>query len=353
MKKLTTLLLLALVALALQVSAQTTNPPTYIKGNLEINYRTRTQAGKTGVFDEYKINANISNSVVFHGTIKHLPIIMGSVYGVSQNSSLAYEIACDVINPRNPSQTKNVGRIYGSVPIDQNGVYRFNDGSLRLGVVGLGAAQGFEGKFGGLAAGKPIVKAAGWFDSIKREALSISRSVNGKTVTVAVNKYDKMTFQQHTLAMGPVGIYPEAIVNGEMIYDYARYVWYFNNVTITYFLNGRQVADRLTGNIRWIESPARKTNGEGEYQYDIRVNEPPPNEGAHFANASDEEAFFATDTTIPSLVGVMKYKDTLQGETVVASRVAIDLTGNQLTKQQVMNLFKLVFFSSIVPINAE
>jgi len=53
------------------------------------------------------------------------------------------------------------------------------------------------------------------------------------------------------------------------------------------------------------------------------------------------------------LVGVMKYKDTLQGETVVASRVAIDLTGNQLTKQQVMNLFKLVFFSSIVPINAE
>jgi hypothetical protein len=176
---------------------------------------------------------------------------------------------------------------------------------------------------------------------------------NSKGVAISVSKYDKMEFQQHVLASGPVQIYPEVTVNGSLIYDYGRSAWYFQNVTVAYTIEGRRMQDTLTGNIRWVESANRKSNGEGEYQFDIRVNEPPPSEAAVFAAPSDESAFFATDNLISALVGTMKYKDTLNGDSVVASAVTIDLTGNKLTKQQTMYLCKLLFLSAIVPLNAE
>ncbi len=98
---------------------------------------------------------------------------------------------------------------------------------------------------------------------------------------------------------------------------------------------------------------------QGEYQFDIRFNETPSNatEAAVFSNTQkpvlDEAAFFAVDATIQSLTGTMKYRDTKAKDIVSASSVAVDLTGNKLSKQQVMNAFKLVMISSIVPINAE
>ena len=207
--------------------------------------------------------------------------------------------------------------------------------------------------FKGLALGKPPASSEGFLSKLKKEALSITKSINGKSVAISVTKYDKMEFKSHVLAAGPVQIYPEAQVTGSMIYDYGRTAWYFDNVSIAYALDGRQYLDKLTGNIRWIEAANRAASGEGEYQFDIRVNEPAQTEASVFSGPADESAFFSTDDSIPALSGAMKYKDTLAGETVTASAVTIDLKGHKLTKQQAMYLTKLLFLSVVVPLNAE
>lgn len=349
---------IALLALmALQATAET-NKSTFIKGDMDIRFNTRQlKDGKPtkGVVDNYRLNLNVSDSALFKGNIAFTPYISGTfgTFGVAQAASLNYLIECDVVNPANPSQTKNVGRLYGVVPIDANGTYWFNDGTLRIGVYTTGRAQGFESKFTGVAAGRPLVKSTGFFDSLKKEAMNISKQIKGKTVTIIVKKYDKMTFTSHVLGAGPVQVYPESTVNGEMVYDYARLAWYFNNVTVSYLVDGRQLTDKLGGNIRWVESPQRKSNGEGEYQFDVRVNDPPPNESTVFAGASDESAFFQTDDSVAALTGAMKYKDMMSGDTVTGSVVAINLQGNKLTRQQTMNLAKLILLSCIVPLNSE
>ena len=239
------------------------------------------------------------------------------------------------------------------MPIDQKGVYRFDDGTLQIAINQVGSARDFTAKFKGLAAGKPPVKALGILDTIQKDVMNVSKQVQGKTVTVQVKKYDLMKFQNFILAGGPVQVYQDVTVNGEMIYDYDRGAWYFKDLTINYTDNGRQLADRISGSILWVEKPDRKTSGLGEYDFDVRVNEPAPSEASVFAGAADEAAFFASDSTIPGLSGTMKYKDTLRGDDTIASDVTIDLTGNKLTKQQAMCLCKLLVFSAIVPMNSD
>jgi hypothetical protein len=162
-----------------------------------------------------------------------------------------------------------------------------------------------------------------------------------------------MEFQNHVLGSGPVQIYPESTVNGFLIYDYDRSAWHFQNITVVYVVDGRQLSDKLSGNIRWVENQNRKLNGEGEYQFDIRINEPLPNESDVFSGPQDEASFFDTDIKVESLTGNMKYKDSLVGGSVVSSNVKINLIGNKLNKQRLMYLSKLILFSTIVPFNAE
>ena len=337
--------------------AQPPTPETFIKGEVAIKFNTRTTTDgdgkvKEGVTDKYSLSVNVANSALFRGTIQYTPLISNMVSS-SQLAHLDYSIECDVVNPKNPNQTRNVGRLFGTVPVDDKNVYRFGEGNLKLVVFPVGTAKGFESNFKGLALGKPPGSSEGFLSKLKKEALSITKSINGKTVAISVTKYDKMEFQAHVLAAGPVQIYPEAVVNGSMIYDYGRTAWYFDNVTITYAVDGRQYQDKLTGNIRWIEAANRASTGEGEYQFDVRVNEPAQTEASVFAGPADESAFFSTDDSIPALTGVMKYKDTLSGETVTASAVTVDLKGNKLTKQQAMYLAKLLLLSAAVPLNAE
>jgi len=351
------LFLLFLSCSALALAQSTPAPEIFIKGEMGIKFNTRTNTDndgkvKEGVADKYTLSINVSNSALFRGTIQHTPHISGLV-GSAQLAHLDYAIECDVVNPKNPSQTRNVGRLFGSVPVDDKNVYRFGEGNLKLVVFPVGTAKGFESNFKGLAVGKAPASAEGFLSKLKKEALNITKSVNGKSVAISVTKYDKMEFQSHALAAGPVQIYPEAQVNGNMIYDYGRTAWYFDNVTIAYVVDGRQYQDKLTGNIRWIEAANRAASGEGEYQFDVRVNEPAQTEASVFSGPADESAFFATDDTIPALTGVMKYKDTLNGETVIASAVTVDLKGNKLSKQQAMNLAKLLLLSATVPLNAE
>lgn len=344
--------LLTLISVALLVTqAYAQTKPVFIKGDMNIKFLSRQNPGKEGVADKYTMRINVSDSTLFSGTIDHLPYIPGTFN--DQYGSLTYAVDCDVINPNNTAQTKNVGKIFGVVPVDKNNVYRFADGNLQVNIFGLGAAKGFDSKFNGLALGKPPAKSAGFFAKIKQEAINITKQVNGQTVALSVTKYDKMEFQNHILASGPVAIYPETSVSGTMLFDYGRNAWYFQRVSVTYPVDGRQMIDTLSGNIRWVEAPNRKVTGEGFYEFDIRVNEPQQSESAIFAAATDEAAFFATDDVIPALTGTMKYKDTIRNGSVVESVVTINLTGNKLNKIQAMYLAKLLFLSSAVPLNAE
>lgn len=347
------LILTAVLALACAFGATAqTNTPLPVKGTLDIKFNSRVAKGQA---DTYSVAINVANSALFSGTITDTPLVMGGVMGntVKQGRSLSYSIDCDVVNPKNPKQTRNVGRMNGIVPIALDGTYRYDTGSLEVSILPMGNAGGFTSKFGGTALGKPLNRPSNWFEKLKCEATSITRSVNGKTMTVILKKYDRMDFKQHVIGAGPVQIYQPVTVNGEMLYDYEKECWFFNNVTMQYADGGNIKIDRLSGTVRYVKSPQYKSNGESEYQFDIRVNEPPPNVSAAFeTKASDESSFFETDTTVPALTGLMKYKDTVRGVTL-ASAVTVDLVGNNISKQQLMALTKIIIFSSVVPMNAD
>ena len=347
MKRNSLILTALTLALAFTVSAQT-NPFT-IKGNMDIKYNSRSTPGK-GVKDVYTLTVNVANSALFQGTITDTPqIIDGWVSKkVTQPRSLNYDINCDVVNPKNPSQTRNVGRMYGRVGIDSDGTYRYDNGTLTVDILPMGNAGGFSSKFSGTASGKPLARPANWMETLKCSTVNITRNVNGKTMVVTLKKYDKMDFRQHVIGAGPVQIYQPVTVNGELLYDYDKSCWFFNNVTMQYADAGLIKIDRLSGTIRWD----KKTS---EYQFDVRVNEPPPNVNEAFdaTKQTDESAFFETDTKVPALTGTMKYKDSVRGDVTLASLVSIDLVGNNLTKQQVMSLCKVIIFSSVVPMNSD
>ncbi len=349
------LLITILFAFGLSAVAQT-NQPTFIKGTIDIRFNTKSKLDANGqplkgVTDVYNMNVNVCDSALFMGKIMHAPLLIQSGMFSSttnQNRSLTYDMTCDVVNPADPSQHKNVGRIFGQVPIDPSGVYKYDAGSLTCSVLSMGTAPGFDSKFRGSTLGKPVGKKP------TTGLENIQKLINGKAVSVAVKRYDKMEFQQHVLCAGPVQIYQEVIVNGEMVYDYDRFAWYFKNIQVQYPVKGVVKIDRITGDIRWVEATDRKTTGKGQYVFDIRVNEPPPSEASAFAGPADESAFFTTDTSIPSLTGTMDYGDSLSSDgATLASAVKINLTGNQLTKQQAMVLCKLIVFSAVVPMNSD
>ena len=324
--------------------------PNAVKGTLSIDFKSRTQLDESGnpqkgVKDIYILDLQVTDTLGFQGTIEHLPMA----------GTLMYNLNLLVANPANPVQRVAIGKLIGGVPIDKKGVYNYDNGSLRIAVDARGKAAGFESRFRGSAAGKPP-KSSGLVARIKKQATTLIRQVKGKTVKLVVTDYDIMACNGLVLAAGPVKTYPETIVNGEMLYDYERSAWYFRGLTMTYMKpDGKTITDKLTGNIKWVESPQRKTNGEGEYQFDVRFNEPEQQAGeaAVFQPVDDEAAFFAVDNTLSSLKGTAKYKDQMRGETVASSAVTIDLVGNKLTKQQIVNATKLIWLVSVVPMNSE
>lgn len=345
--------------LVLNSATAQTNVPTHIKGTLDIRYNTRTQKDgdkpKAGVTDKYNLTLNVCDTAIFVGTVDARPTIPGRVYGINQVGLLTYNIDLNVCNPKNVAQCKLIGKLFGTVPVSEKNVYDFEHGTVKAAINGLGQAQPFDSKFSGVALGKPPVVKEGVFSQMKKQAMNIGKSVNGKTVTIVVNNYDIMQFNNLVMAAGPAQSYPEVTANGLFVYDYARSVWYMKDLTCSYTIGNIRYQDRITGNVRWVEAPDRKTTGSGEYQFDVRVNEPLATEVAVFDNTqADESAFFAEDSNVTGLTGTMKYKDTiLGGDTVTASQVGIDLKGNKLSKQQAMYLAKLFMLTAIVPLNAE
>ncbi len=93
-----------------------------------------------------------------------------------------------------------------------------------------------------------------------------------------------------------------------------------------------------------IEADNPETTGVGEHQFDVRVNEP--------QETPESAAFQTVDESLPALVGTSKYNDSFSGESVVGSEIYIDLVGSNLNKQQVVNLTKLIWLVSVVPVTA-
>lgn len=353
--------ILTVLVLAFQAFGQSNKPAVvFIKGTLDIKFNSRTRLtpeGKIqpGITDNYAVDLNYSDRAKFTGTITNTPPIFSSILGRElQAGQLDYRVSLSVVNPANISQVRAVGNLTGTLPVDARGVYRFQDGSMRIGVNAIGRASAFESKFSGIAEGRPP-KSDSAIAKLKKEAISLTREIGGKKVRIVVNDYDKMRFISHGLPAGPVASYTDAQVNGEMLYDYERTAWYFQGVTISYTHEGKPRNDKLTGNVRWIERPRSGATRDGEYQFDIRFNEPEqkPTESAVFAAASDESSFFESDPSLSAITGTMQYKDTFAGEAVSQSAVKVDLTGSKIDHQQGMTITKLIFFSCIVPFNAE
>jgi len=326
-----------------------------IKGSMDIDFKTRTNldtSGKLlpdsaaiGAQDLYKFELAVAKTTVFSGEITRQPTLYSATLRrVQQAAQLGFNINLSVLNPNDLKQKKQVGKWVGAVPINpETGAYDLSGGGdrpLRVVVDAVGSAKAFEDKFSGKLVGK----------AEKKEGLAsftYKRLVGNKTVSFTVKKSDPMRFERLVLAQGPATVYPRTTVNGRLDYDYETGNWITDGIRFAYTLNGKEYTDVITGTIKWVEDPQRATNGKGQYEFNLRFNEdknkPAQSETAAFDKMSEEDAFFVVDNTIPCLTGTIEYVDTLSGsiEAPTASKVTYNLNANKLTKQQIMNFFKL------------
>jgi hypothetical protein len=350
-------------------------PPTItendvVAGTMTIEFGTRTRLDTTGKLaagspaegsrDLYSFDLNVVTTTQFAGSIERQPRLASSVLGREvQPAALQYNVSLAVRNPANLQEKRNVGKWVGAVPIDGQGVYLLDGGAaagspLRIAVDTVGSAQGFTDNFSGRLVGRPIEK-----KGLVQEARTFSRMIAGRQINIQVKGSDPMRFDNVVLAAGPARIYPRAVVNGRMDFDYETGNWYTDGLRFRYTLDGADREDLVTGSIKWVEDANRKQNGKGRYEFNLRFNEdknrPSTSESAAFAaSGSEEDAFFAVDTSIPTLTGTVEFVDTMVPgrDAPTASKIAYHLNANRLTKQQVMNFFKL-WMLAVGPTNDE
>ena len=336
----------------------------YITGSMQIDFNTRTQkdtsgdlkegSAAIGAKDKYTLTLRVAETIEFAGEVQRQPNLFSKLISKKkQEASLFFKVNLSAFNPKDLKQKKTVGSLVGTVPIDTaTGAYELSGGAakesaLRIAVDAVGSAPAFTENFGGRIVGK----------SEKKESLAaytFKRVVGDRTVEIQVKKSDPMRFENVALAKGPVASYPRTNVNGRLDYDYETSNWYTDGIRFKYALDGKDIEDVVTGSIKWVEDPSYKSNGKGYYEFNLRFNEDKfkkaGGEAAAFDKMSNEDAFFAVDDSVPCLTGRVTYVDTLSGEDVIASKVEYHLNANKLTKQQVMNFFKL-WMLAVGPIN--
>ncbi len=325
-----------------------------IKGMMTITFKTRTNLDQSGDLkegspaigaqDQYNFQMNVATTTEYNGDIFRQPKLYSSILKrVKQPAKMSFNTYIAVLNPNDLKQRKDVGKWVGDVAIDPTtGAFDFGagDSPMRIAIDSVGRAQAFTDKFGGKLQGKAEAKET-------LSSYTYKRLVGDKTVEIVVKKSDPMQFQNIELAKGPAEIYPHTMVSGRLDYDYETGNWMTDGIHFKYSLNGKDFEDVVTGSIKWIEDPQRASNGKGHYDFNLRFNEdknkPAASEAAAFANMSQEDAFFAVDNSIPCLTGKVEYVDTFisGGTTPSESKVTYHLGANKLTKQQVVNFFKL------------
>ncbi len=331
-----------------------------VTGTVNINFKTRTEVDdkgkpKPGAKDSYDVSLTVGRTTAFQGKVERQPLITSSLLGrVEQPGQLTYALNLVVMNPVDLTQRKTVGKWVGTVPINAEGVYDLTGGDsspLRISVEGSGQSPAMAETFGGCLHGK----------GKKSEGImAYVRKWRSKEVALKVSNVDPMRFENVELAAGPAQHYPRTVVNGNLDFDYETGNWLTNGLRFKYTLNGKEYEDVVTGSIKWVEDENRANNGKGHYEFNLRWNEQSSEavskEAASYQLASDEEAFFAVDQTVPSLTGSVTFEDTLtqlKGESIPsASKTTYQLDANQLTKQQVMNFLKL-WLLGIGPTNDE
>lgn len=356
-------LFVAAVAAGLFVSSafaqSQAGPEPAITGTMNIVYGTRTNldnsgdlkkgSASIGAKDSYKLDLVVAKTTKYSGEITRQPKLFSSILGrTKQDGRLYYNINLAVLNPKDLTQQKSVGKWVGEVPLDpQNGVYdlsggRTNESPMRVAIDQIGSVSAFTDMFAGRLVGK----------ADKKESLSsqiYTRMIGDKQIKITVKKSDPMKFQNIQLAKGPVSSYPQTSVNGSLDYDYETSNYLTDGITLSYALDGKEINDKITGSIKWVEDANYKTNGKGAYEFNLRFNEeknkPSQSETAAFtkSNVSDEDAFFTVDNSIPSLTGRVEYVDTFVpgDDTVQSSKVTYNLVANNLTKQQIAGFAKL------------
>jgi len=346
--------LLAPTTAALAQGEQVTKED-YISGTMQIDFNTRTQkdtsgdlkegSAALGAKDKYNFTIKVADTIEFAGEVHRQPNLFSKIISKKkQEASLFFKVNLSAFNPKDLKQKKTVGSWVGTVPIDTaSGAYELSGGSakesaLRIAVDAVGSAPAFTENFAGRVVGKAEKKE-------NLAAYTFKRVVGNRTVEIKVKKSDPMRFENVQLAKGPVASYPRANVNGRLDYDYETSNWYTDGIRFKYAVDGKDLEDVVTGSIKWVEEPAYKSNGKGYYEFNLRFNEDKfkkaGGEAAAFEKMNDEDAFFAVDDTVPCLAGRITYVDTMSGEDVIGSKVEYHLNANKLTKQQVMNFFKL------------
>lgn len=335
-----------------------------IAGTMNIEFDTRTRKdtsgdlreGSTamGAKDKYTFNLRVADTTEFTGEVQRSPNLYSKMIGKKkQEASLFFKINLAVMNPKDLKQKKNVGAWVGTVPIDTaSGAFELAGGgakesALRISIDAVGRAPAFVENFGGRMIGKAEKKET-------LAAYTFKRVVGNKTVEIKVQKTDPIRFENVSLAKGPSENYPRTSVNGRLDYDYETGNWYTDGLRFKYTIDGREMEDIVTGSIKWVEDPDRKSNGKGYYDFNLRFNETKKSggESAAFEKMSDEDAFFAVDDSQSCLTGRINYVDTMAGDTVSASQVTYKINANKLSRQQIMNFFK-AWMLAVGPTNDE
>ncbi|MBY0111301.1 MAG: hypothetical protein K2Y21_00660 [Phycisphaerales bacterium] len=351
-----------------QAKPETVTEDGIIAGTMNIDFATRTSRDSSGdlkqgspakgVKDKYTFSIAVAKTTEFSGEITRQPNLFTSTLGrKAQDAELFYRVDLAVLNPKDLKQKRTVGRMVGTVPVDPtSGAYDLVGGSkkesaLRINVDAVGKASAFVDAFAGRLIGK----------AEKKESLAsftYKRLVGDRTVEVVVKKSDPMGFENIVLAKGPAEVYPRTVVNGRLDYDYETGNYFADRIRFKYSLDGQDFEDVITGTIKWVEDPDRATNGKGYYDFNLRFNEDKnktaSTEAAAFEKMSAEDAFFAVDNSVPCLTGRITYIDTIPAgsELPTSSKVTYSLNANKLTKQQVMNFFKL-WLIAVGPTNDE
>jgi len=258
-----------------------------------------------------------------------------------------------VLNPANPAQKKTVGVLVGNVGLSPEGKY--DPSGVRMAINQVGKARAFESKARGAYYGK-----SGKHATAGDKVLSFARNIGGKTVKIESKGNDPLRFEGLVLPAGPAEAYAETTVNGDLVYDYDTGNYYTNGIAMNYMWDGKAVADKITGSIKFAEDPQRESNGKSKYEFNLRWNEdanrPKSTESDAFKKLSDEDAFFAVDNSVPSLSGTIEYTDSFVGsgekKTPGSSKLVFNLDAYQLTKQQILALHKLLLFI-VGPFNDE
>jgi hypothetical protein len=262
---------------------------------------------------------------------------------VLQDGSCTYDVNLLVINPQNTSQTKSVGKLVGTYAIDDKGMANLSTSNLRMEVQTIGKAQGFNSPFGGSFVGKPpkkVTTLSKVVEEAKKEARTIEKMVGQRKVSVSLGDVDPVRFQGTTVAMGPVGTYPQTTIDGEMIYSYETDNW-FPQLTLR---SGGGKPDTVTGGMKWVDD----ATNQGHYDLNVLFNEQAvKGEAAAFDSAQGEDAFFMSDSSQSVINGRISFKDQTIGEAVVKSDISFDAGVQNVSALQAQNFVKLLLLLPI------